>query len=76
VEEDMPNRGVLIERHSVQAMRVHYTIIFKDEAYIHGIHTRPKNWTDDGDSGFLMPTSKGIVRAGGIAGFVLNTCLI
>jgi hypothetical protein len=51
-------------------------IIFEDETYIHGRHTRPKNWTDHNDSGLLAPTSKGerfiIAHAGGRAGFISN----
>jgi hypothetical protein len=49
-------------------------IIFEDETYIHGSHTRTKNWTDDIDSGLLAPKSKGerliIFHAGGRAGFI------
>ncbi|KDR17971.1 hypothetical protein L798_08075 [Zootermopsis nevadensis] len=56
-----------------------HPIIFEDEIYIHGSLTRPKNWTDDSDSGLLVPTSKGerliIVHAGGRAGFISNALL-
>ncbi|KDQ71559.1 hypothetical protein L798_09467 [Zootermopsis nevadensis] len=86
------NRGVLIERHNIRSMCVSYLtalrkykasghpIIFEDETYIHGSHTRPKNWTDDSDSSLLAPTSKGerlvIVHAVGRASFISNALLI
>lgn len=53
-------------------------IIFEDETYIHGSHTRPRNWTDDNGSSLLV-LSKGeglIVHGGARDGFISHALLI
>ena len=49
-------------------------IIYEDETYIHGSHTRPKNWADNSASGYMVPVVKGtrliILHAGGSSGFI------
>ena len=85
-------RRVLIENHNIHSLRETYLtclrkyiaeghpIVYEDEAYIHSSHIVPKSWSDDSNSGFMAPVSKGermiIIHAGGRLGFIPNALLI
>jgi hypothetical protein len=51
-------------------------VLYVDETYIHGLHTKPFGWSDDTLHCLLAPVSKGqrliIVNSGGEQGFVYN----
>lgn len=86
------NRGLLIEKSDIRALRLNYLdkikyyrsqgrpIVFLDETYIHAGHTSSKSWTDNTTNGLLSTISKGnrlvILNAGGEMGFIPNCLLI
>lgn len=90
--KSVDNRKLLIENHDIREQRVrfiraiqHYRrqgrpIVYTDETYVHGSHTKPHSWSDDTNKGLLKPISKGqyaiIVHAGYEHGFIDNALLV
>lgn len=86
------NRKFLIEKHEIREQRVRFIravqqyrregrpIVYTDETYVHGSHTKPHSWSDDSNRGLLTPISKGqyaiIVHAGNDDGFIEGAMLI
>lgn len=87
------NRKLLQEKSDIRGLRIKYleklklyrqqnrTIIYMDETYLHGSHTKSHSWSDKTTNGLLSTISKGkrliMLHAGGEnIGFVKNALLI